>query len=144
MSDHLAALPRHPGTYGPIHCDLHAGNYLLTADRRLVLFDFENSCRAHYLNDIAVTFYYARLHKLTSDRAGFQTPFFEAFWAGYAGEYAIPEAELAALPWFVLNRSLIVYGYVLKLWPEPRTEAQEEHFRRIERSVEAARGELGL
>jgi Ser/Thr protein kinase RdoA (MazF antagonist) len=142
--DHMMAMPRHPATYGPIHYDIHPGNYLMTADGRMVLLDFENSCRAHYINDIGVALYYSRLHKFSSGNDAFAGSFLQSFWRGYGTQYPVPWDEIEHLPWLQLNRGLIVYGYLLKIWPDERNELQAEYVDRVERNIFAARNELGL
>ena len=142
--DHMAAMPRDPARYGPIHYDIHPGNYLITADNRLVLFDFENSCRGHYINDIAVVLYYSRIHKLSTVDEGFNRDFLEAFWKGYTTAYHVPEEDIEHIPWLLLNRSLIVLGYLYKIWPGEKTEEQEHYIARVDRSIEDARANLQL
>ncbi|MDF1836894.1 MAG: phosphotransferase, partial [Planctomycetota bacterium] len=78
--EYMAALPQSARHFGPIHYDIHPGNYLLTPDDRLVLFDFENSCLGHYINDIAVVLYYARLNRHSKIDANFDRTFLQAFW----------------------------------------------------------------
>ena len=142
--DHMAAMPRFPQSYGPIHYDIHPGNYLMTSDGRMVLFDFENSCRGHYINDIAVVLYYSRLHKLSQVDAGFNRSFLASFWKGYETAYPVPENEIEQIPWLLLNRSLIVYGYLFKIWPGERDNEQQRFIERVERSILSAREDLGL
>lgn len=73
--------------------------YLLTEDGRMILLDFENSCRAHYINDIAVALYYARLHKFSNADKAFNDAHLAAFLKGYETEYAVPADELVHIPW---------------------------------------------
>ena len=142
--EHMAAMPRGLGSYGPIHYDIHSGNYLITPAGRMVLFDFENSCCGHYINDIAVVLYYARLHKLSELDDDFDARFLAAFWKGYAGEYPVPEDQVEHIPWLLLNRGLIVYGYVLKIWPGELDDEQRFYLGRIEESISRAREALAL
>ena len=138
--DNLRSIPRQKTTYGPIHYDIHPGNYFLNGEGRLILFDFENSCRAHYINDIAVAVYYAHLHKFSdSNDPAFVETYLDAFWRGYAQNYPIPEDEITHLPWFILNRSLLVRGYLEHIWPGDRSDEQLDFVRRVDQSIENAR-----
>ena len=143
-SSYLGQMPREAGSYGPIHYDIHAGNYLLTSDDRLVLFDFENSCRGHHINDIAVVLYYARLNPLSAGITNFASLFLEAFWRGYETEYAIPQEEVLNIPWLLLNRGLLVYAYVLKIWPGELDEEQSKIAGRIDDLIRHDRTKLNL
>lgn len=142
--DHMAAMPRIPQSYGPIHYDIHPGNYLMTPDGRMVLFDFENSCRGHYINDIAVVLYYSRFHKLSNADERFNESFLSAFWNGYATEYPVPVDEVDEIPWLLLNRSLLVYSYLQRIWPGERDDEQNRYVDRVERSIVSSRAELGF
>lgn len=142
--DYMTAMKRHDQSYGPIHYDIHAGNYLITADDRLVLFDFENSCRGHHINDIAVALYYAMLHQLTTEPDGFDETFMPAFWIGYQREREIPEREIEHIPWLLLNRALIVYGYLFKIWPDEQDETQQAFVQRVEDGIERLRAVLNI
>ena len=142
--DVMQAMPRRAATYGPIHYDLHAGNYLITPDGRMVLFDFENSCRGHYINDIAVALYYARLQPFSGDDDGFDDAFLASFWKGYEQQYAVPTGEMESIPWLLLNRGLIVYGYLQKIWPGERSAEQQRFIVRVERGIVRVRKPLGV
>ncbi|MEM8783424.1 MAG: phosphotransferase [Planctomycetota bacterium] len=140
----LNRLPRAPETYGPIHYDIHQGNYLLAADGRIVLFDFENACLGHHLDDIAVAMFYARQHALSRNSANFDDTFLTAFWCGYKTQRPIPTQGLEQLPWFLLNRGLIVYAYLLKIWPSERNDAQRRYLELVEQGIAHERRVLGL
>jgi Ser/Thr protein kinase RdoA (MazF antagonist) len=139
----MVAMPRLPKSYGPIHYDIHPGNYLMTSDGRMVLFDFENSCRGHYINDIAVVLYYSRMHKFSKGDEGFNHSFLASFWKGYEHEYSVPESEIPHIPWLLLNRSLILYGYLFKIWPGERDDLQEAYIKDVELNILSTRKELG-
>ena len=131
-------------SYGPIHYDIHSGNYLLTSDGRLILFDFENACRGHYINDIAVVLYYARLHKFSTQNTQFNRDFLDEFWKGYGTAYPIPTADFEHIPWLLLNRGLIVLGYLFKIWPGEKTTEQQQYISRVEQSIIDAKEDLAL
>jgi Ser/Thr protein kinase RdoA (MazF antagonist) len=141
---YMTGMPRNAGSYGPIHYDIHAGNYLMAPDGRIVLFDFENSCRGHYINDIAVALYYARLHPFSTDDDDFSRSFLASFWRGYEQEYVVPTGEMESIPWLLLNRGLIVYGYLLKIWPGDRNAEQQRHLQRVEQGIRSVRTQLGI
>jgi amicoumacin kinase len=142
--EYMGAMPCATARYGPIHYDIHAGNYLLTPDGRLILFDFENSCRGHYINDIAVVLYYARLHRFTDDDADFAGTFLESYWTGYKTEYPVPHDEAHSIPWLLMNRGLMVYGYLRKIWPNELDDEQAAFANRVEDGIASDREELGI
>lgn len=144
VSEYMAAMPRAVDRYGAIHYDIHSGNYLMTADGRMILLDFENSCRGHYINDVAVVLYYAQLSKFSGDQEDFNRSFLTSFWKGYEKEYAIPVDEICSIPWLLLYRGLIVYGYLQKIWPGELDSDQETFQKRVEQSIVSARMELGV
>ena len=88
--------------------------------------------------------FYAGLHKFSKVDEGFWSSFLASFWMGYEREYPVPENEIDNIPWLLLNRSLIVYGYMLKIWPDERDGLQDFYVNRIERSILNVRKELGL
>jgi hypothetical protein len=44
----------------------------------------------------------------------------------------------------LLNRGLLVLGYLFKIWPGEKTTEQNQYITRVERSIVDARKELGL
>lgn len=110
----------------------------------MILFDFENSCRGHYINDIAVVIYYARMNKLSGDDEGFARFFLEAFRRGYEAENHLPEEEIQSIPWLLLNRGLIVYAYLLKIWPGDLNEEQLAVASQVEQMIVRDRTLLGI
>jgi len=91
-----------------------------------------------------VALYYARFHKLTAAPETFNETFLNPFWKGYGTEYPVPENEIEHIPWLLLNRGLLVRGYLLKIWPGERTAEQDQYVTRVEASIQAARSELQL
>ena len=144
VAEHVGNLTNSPSSYGPIHFDIHQGNYLLTSDNRLVLFDFENSCLGHHINDIAMVLFYAKTSKLTDASEDFEEQFMKAFWSGYELEYPVPEEEIEQIQWFMLNRAILLCGYLRKIWPGELTEEQTQYVERVDNAVEGMRQRLSL
>ena len=63
---------------------------------------------------------------------------------GYEKEYCVPEREIEHIPWLLLSRGLIVYGYVLKIWPGEMDDRQQAFVKRVEQSIVIPRTKLGL
>ena len=116
---------------------------MIKPDGRLILLDFESSCRGHYINDIAIVIYYATLHDLSQGDTQFNESFLTAFWRGYEAEHRVPEDELRHIPWLLLYRSLMVYSFVTQLWADEPDDEQQRHLDKVARSVEAARTLVG-
>tara|TARA_B100000686_G_C16799958_1_gene985203 strand:- start:4269 stop:5267 length:999 start_codon:yes stop_codon:yes gene_type:complete len=48
------SLPRTPENFGLCHTDMHIGNFHITADNRVNVFDFDDTCRNFYLYDAMI------------------------------------------------------------------------------------------
>ena len=88
--------------------------------------------------------YYSRIRKLSKVDAGFNQAFLDSFWKGYATAYPVPEEDIEHIPWLLLNRGLIVLGYLFKIWPGEKTREQQQYIARTERGILDARETLGL
>jgi len=56
--------PKSKENYGLIHYDIHRGNFLLVgSEKKLILFDFEMTCKSWYINDVSAVLYYACSHR---------------------------------------------------------------------------------
>lgn len=149
LYDHLTSLfqayPRESGTYGLVHYDIHQGNYLLTKDDRLFLFDFEMACRSWFSNDVAIVLYYAAYYPSTREEPGFEDRFLTHFWRGYEQEYQLPAAEKEKIPLFLLYRDLLVLGYLEKIgqWKEA-SDPTKAFKARLESSILRRREQLAL
>ncbi len=80
------------------------------------MFDFEMTCQAWYIHDIASVLYYAHFIPSKTDRASFEAEFMHHFWIGYETEYQLPLAERERIPAYLLYRDLLVFGYLCKVW----------------------------
>ena len=136
----LKRLPQETANYGLIHYDVHHGNYLLTSEQKIVLFDFELVCQSWYIHDVATVLYYACNHPATKQYRSFNELFLSHFWLGYEQHHQISEMEKEKIPLFLLYRDLMVYGYLLQIWGNKELSQQEQAYKaRVESSIAARR-----
>ena len=131
--------------YGLVHYDIHPGNYLLVEEGKIVLFDFEMSCKSWYLNEAAIVLYYACQIQNPNNLEEFETTFLKHFWNGYEKEYQIDEYEKNRIPKFTLFRDLFVFGYSKKIWKgRPLTEKEKLYQSRMEETIRQRRNKLEM
>jgi len=113
--------------YGLVHYDIHHENYYLRgSSEKIILSDFEMTCRSWYINDISIILYYIlnstpqEKHKIISEL------FLNAFFKGYRKEFSIDESEKKKIPKFLLYRDLLVYGYTFRIWKEEANMTDNE------------------
>ncbi len=111
----LAALPKTPATYSMIHADFCQEN-LLVDGRRVRLIDFDDAGFGWHLFELVTPLYFLM-----------DEPYFDevrdAVIDGYRTTRALPDAELARLPLFMLARGLTYVGWV-HTRPETETARQ--------------------
>lgn len=106
--DYLATLPRDAEGYGLIHQDAHSGNFFVTEDGQITLFDFDDCVYGWYVYDIAmVVFYMVTNHP---DPSGLIKAFWPHFWAGYCAENTLDPRWLAEIPHFLKLREIDLYA----------------------------------
>lgn len=133
----FVSLPQTPGTYGIIHYDIHYGNYLLQPDRPghpIGLFDFEMTCRAWFLQDIAVVLYYASNRNTSFEglqREEFERTFLNEFHAAYCKIMPDIVFDEVLIQDHLLYRDLFVYSYVLDAWRGRELTAGDTRFIRL-------------
>lgn len=126
--------------YGLIHYDIHQGNYLLSQDGQLVLFDFELACRSWYVHDVAIILYYAEHHPEAKKETDFADYFLRYFWKGYEPFNQLQEEEKEMIPFFLLYRDLMVFAYLLHIWEGKILTRQQITYKdRIETSIQERR-----
>lgn len=136
----LKRLPQEAANYGLIHYDVHHGNYLLTSEQKIVLFDFELVCQSWYIYDVATVLYYAYNHPASKQYRSFNELFLSHFWRAYEQHHQISEIEKEKIPLFLLYRDLMVYGYLLQIWGNKELSQQEQIYKtRVEGSIAARR-----
>ena len=136
---HLSDLPKSPQNYGIIHYDIHHGNYLLTPGKvsPFKVFDFEMTCLSWFVNDACTTIHYATKFPNQGDQDAYEKVLIEYFWKGYDSLFSISDEEKATLPYWLLYRDLMVYGYIYKMWKG--TTKMEANTRFLEKTRQSVR-----
>ncbi len=102
--------------YGVVHNDIHRGNLTL-ANNKLHLFDFDDTCRTWFINDIAGIYYNTILDK--GNKLNFENkPLvsnMEYFWRGYNIENRLSAEEMKLLPVFIALRAISGFAYLYRI-----------------------------
>jgi Ser/Thr protein kinase RdoA (MazF antagonist) len=106
----IRALPRTPDTYGLIHYDPHEGNFFMTDDGRITLFDFDDCCYHWYAADIAMVVFYKVA--VADDPAAQTAEFLPHFLRGYRAEFDLDPAWAERLPLFLTLREIDLYAAI--------------------------------
>ncbi len=106
----IQSLPKNPQSYGLIHIDFHRGNFFITDEGRITLFDFDDCQYAWFIYDIAMALFYAIPHdcQQEEDRDNAEI-FLSHFWQGYQKENALDESWLEKIPLFLNLREIDLY-----------------------------------
>lgn len=116
--DAVAALPRSPEDFGPMHGDVHHNNVHWERGVPWV-FDFDDMMDFWFISDLAVALYYEALRagpELAQRRAAFEralTPLI----TGYLSERTLRPEELARLPLFLKLREQDLRAAMLRSVP---------------------------
>lgn len=109
----LKSLPQDKDSFGLIHADVHHGNFFVTDNKEITLFDFDD-CHYHWFAyDIAVV-----IHALmaVSDRENLNFNILELysyFLDGYRQKNTLDEFWLNTIPQFIQYRSALLYNWIL-------------------------------
>jgi Ser/Thr protein kinase RdoA (MazF antagonist) len=101
----IRALPTDPPLYGIIHGDPHSGNYRVTEDDRITLFDFDHGGYGWRAYDVSVC------------KGGMEEAAWQAFLTGYQSVRPLTPEELAAIPVFRKIRPIWDLGDILAMRP---------------------------
>lgn len=113
--------------YGLVHYDIHHGNYYLKgSSEKIILFDFEMTCKSWYINDISIILYYILNSTPIEEHEKISDIFLSSFFLGYRKEFNIEEEEKKKIPKFLLYRDLLVYGYTFRIWKEEKNMTNHE------------------
>lgn len=111
----LSLLPCDKGSFGLIHGDIHSGNFLLQNGQPW-LFDFDDSHRGWFNQDLALILYYILGAQRDRDPA-FAAYLGRYLQEGYSAFLPWPERFEAELPLFFHWRDLQLYGFLNSRWP---------------------------
>lgn len=107
---HLNSLPKTTDSYGLIHYDAHAVNFLVDDSGTITLFDFDDSAYSWFANDIAIVLFYAAMG--AKDIADFTQTFLTHFLWGYKRENKLDAAWLKEIPHFLKLREIELYAVI--------------------------------
>jgi amicoumacin kinase len=107
----LKKIPNRRDNYGLVHADFHQKNFFLDRDHNIVLFDFDDISYTYFINDIAITLYYALLNpfKELDDKVEYYRTFFKHFMTGYLKENTLHEEEIRFLDDFIKLRHALLF-----------------------------------
>ena len=100
----LNALPQDSSMFGLIHADLHLNNVLVDGDD-LTIIDFDDAGFGWYLHELAVTL------ESASDEPWYDDAF-AALVEGYRSIRPLSDDELALLPVFITQRTLMIVAWM--------------------------------
>ncbi len=105
--------------YGLVHYDIHHENYYLKgSSEKIILFDFEMTCKSWYINDISIILYYVLNSTEKEGHEKISDMFLSSFFHGYRKEFSIEEGEKKKISKFLLYRDLLVYGFTFRVSKE--------------------------
>lgn len=106
----IKQLPQDAESYGLCHIDFHGGNFFITEDGEITLFDFDDCQYAWFVYDIAMALFYAISHDCRSEEERQEAEIFlAAFWSGYTAEHNLAPSWLAYMPLFLRLREIDLY-----------------------------------
>jgi Ser/Thr protein kinase RdoA (MazF antagonist) len=116
---HLSSLPREPQGYGMIHQDAHGGNFFVSPEGAITLFDFDDCCYGHFAYDLAMVIFYHSLDRPRDQE--FLRNFLTNFFTGYARENRLDPVWLAEIPHFAKLREIDLYAVLRHTYPGATT-----------------------
>lgn len=110
LSSDILSLPKSQKSYGLCHIDFHYGNFFITDEGKITLFDFDDCQYAWFVYDIAMSLFYAISLDCTSpDKLAFAQTFLTNFWEGYRQEFTLDPVWLLEIPKFLRLREIDLY-----------------------------------
>lgn len=108
--DTILHLPKDPAGYGLCHVDFHRGNFFLTDDGKITLFDFDDCQYAWFIYDIAMALFYAISPDCTTpENLAEARRLLSHFWQGYQKENDLDGEWLKSIPLFLRLREIDLY-----------------------------------
>ncbi len=105
--ERIRQLPRDQEGYGLCHIDFHGGNFFMTDDGAITLFDFDDCQYAWFIYDIAMALFYVIPHdcKHPQDLEN-AASFLSLFWSAYQQENDLDPNWLTHIPLFLRLREI--------------------------------------
>ncbi len=111
--DTVAAIQRLPmdaESFGLCHIDFHGGNFFITDQGVITLFDFDDCQYAWFVYDIAMALFYVISHDCSSEEKLLHAKaFLSTFWSGYTQEHDLAATWLEYIPLFLRLREIDLY-----------------------------------
>ncbi|MHA2295082.1 MAG: phosphotransferase enzyme family protein [Candidatus Hodarchaeales archaeon] len=112
----IEKLPKTKDSFGLIHSDLHAGNFLVENNRITTILDFDRACYKWFISDIAVALYYplymSQLIESQKAQKEFVSYFLPLFCEGYESENKLEPIWKDELNTFIGVRDAVLYMYL--------------------------------
>lgn len=107
----LRELPRDRSVYGLVHADLHSGNFFVDEAGRITAFNFDDIEYNWFMNDIAITLFYARFPKrsMYPEEPAFIAYFLKHFMEGYSRYHPLDPDWFRHVPDFLMLRHILLY-----------------------------------
>lgn len=100
-ADILSQLPESPDSFGIIHSDIVPGNFRISDQGDLCLFDFDDSQYNHFVYDFVIILFMVLFH-VKADNSRFSVPEFYTEWlSGYREIRDFSAASLTVIPEFL-------------------------------------------
>lgn len=111
LMNRLHALPRDRDSYGLVHTDLNVRNFFVDGEGHVTAFDFDDIGYNWFVNDIAITLFYARWQTRNThpETPAFTDYFLTHFMSGYLQENDLDLNWFRHIPDFLLLRYILLY-----------------------------------
>lgn len=106
----IRSLPKSSSNYGLCHIDFHGGNFFITDEGKITLFDFDDCQYAWFVYDIAMALFYAISHDCTRpEELAKAEAFLRHFWQGYVQFNDLDPSWLQQIRLFLRLREIDLY-----------------------------------
>jgi amicoumacin kinase len=121
--EQIRALPRSADTYGPVHCDLHFGNFFVDVRKQTVtLIDFDDRAYGWFVMEIAILLSDSLVLYPGTDKDEYGQGFLRSFLTGYLTENSLSMFWPEKLPPFLKLLEFNIYDRVAKPYPDHADE----------------------
>ena len=109
VHNEIKHLPKDKDSYGLIHTDAHFGN-IFVDDKKLKIFDFDDSSYMWFISDIAIVIFYSVMSKYKDlTEIEFTELIISNFMKGYKKENHISDEWIKRIPLFLKLREMELY-----------------------------------